>query len=166
MTGIGQYTIANIGLLQKDNINKGHSLRIKTEQIQIAGKFQLRFILQIQIRQILHIRPRQSTLHRFRRTGLRLRKRIFATGMIAVHYRLVIQRAQVAQIITYCIAGSTITIQKIPVSPDERQIDLRHPHIRATYKFCQRRAGALVGRSHSHFLLFLLTLNLRIDISQ
>ena len=46
------------------------------------------------------------------------------TGMIAVHYRLVIQRAQVAQIITYRIAGSTVTIQEILISPDERQINL------------------------------------------
>ena len=57
MTGIGQHTIANIGFLQKDNIDKSHSLRIKAEQIQIAGKFQFWFILQIQVRQILHIRP-------------------------------------------------------------------------------------------------------------
>ena len=166
MTGIGQYTIANISLLQKDNIDKSHSLRIKAEQIQIAGKLQFRFILQIQVRQILHIRPWQSTFHRFRRAGLRLRKRIFATRMITVRYRLVIQRAQIAQIIAYRISGRAVTIQEILVSPDERRIDLRHPDIGAAYKFCQRRAGALVGRSHPHFLQFLLTLNLRIDISQ
>ena len=166
MTGIGQYTIANIGLLQKDDIDKSHSLRIKAEQIQIAGKFQFRFILQIQVRQILHIRPRQSTFYSLRRAGLCFRKRIFATRMTAVRYRLVIQRAQVAQIITYRIAGSTVTIQEILISPDERQINLRHPHIGATYKFCQRRTSTLVGRSHSHFLQFLLPFNLRIDISQ
>ena len=166
MTGIGQHTIANIGFLQKDNIDKSHSLRIKAEQIQIAGKFQFWFILQIQVRQILHIRPWQSAFHSLRRTGLRFSKRIFATGMIAVRYRLVIQRAQVAQIITYRIAGSTVTIQEILISPDERQINLRHPHIGATYKFCQRRTSTLVGRSHSHFLQFLLPFNLRIDISQ
>ena len=57
MTGIGQHTIANIALPQKDNIDKSHSLRIKAEQVQIAGKLQFRFILQIQVRQILHIHP-------------------------------------------------------------------------------------------------------------
>ena len=166
MTGIGQHTIANIGLPQKDNIDKSHSLRIKAEQVQVAGKLQFRFVLQIQVRQILHIRARQSTFHSLRRAGLRLRKRIFAAGMIAVRYRLVIQGTQVTQVITYRIAGSAVTIQEIPVSPDERRIDLRHPHIGAAYKFCQRRAGALVGRSHPHLLQFPFTLNLRIDIPQ
>ena len=56
---------------------------------------------------------------------------------ITIHYRLIIQGAQVTQIITYRIGSSAISIQKILISTDKAEINLRHPNIGTVYKFSQ-----------------------------